>query len=262
MSRVFGRFVPTAMWVGASLYDGIGPQANGESDMEVRRRARRPGPGRGRAGRGLPRAVGLVRAVEPGAGPGAGGRSSSPGSGAPGPTPVSLKSPGRGPGLEPWSRSRSICLIGVGIWGRRRDPRALALLAGPLVYFCLLHMVFVSSIRYRIPGEVPALGLAAALGSAGWRDGGRPMRDDQVSRDAPATSPSASLRLWAEVRGLGTTLDVRRSPFLRSPAMRRPSPPAPLPGGEGRKMGAGRCSRVMRGPSRGPGATGRGGLHR
>ena len=70
-------------------------------------------------------------------------------------------------------------LIGLGAWDRRRDLRALALLAGPLVYFCLLHMVFVSSVRYRIPGEVPALGLAAvglvrALAWAGLRTSNEP----------------------------------------------------------------------------------------
>ena len=37
----------------------------------------------------------------------------------------------------------------------------LVILAGPLVYFAALHMVFASSMRYRIPGEMPALGLAA-----------------------------------------------------------------------------------------------------
>ena len=44
------------------------------------------------------------------------------------------------------------CLIIAGVWNRRRDVRALVLLAGPLVYFCAVHLVFVSSIRYRIPG--------------------------------------------------------------------------------------------------------------
>ena len=34
------------------------------------------------------------------------------------------------------------------------------LLAGPLIYFCAVHLVFVSSIRYRIPGEMVATGLA------------------------------------------------------------------------------------------------------
>ena len=52
-------------------------------------------------------------------------------------------------------------LVAVGLRDRRRDWRAIVLLAGPLAYFLVLHMVFVSSIRYRIPGFLPALGLAA-----------------------------------------------------------------------------------------------------
>ena len=35
---------------------------------------------------------------------------------------------------------------------------ALVLLAGPIIYFCAVHLVFVSSIRYRIPGEMAAAG--------------------------------------------------------------------------------------------------------
>ena len=44
-------------------------------------------------------------------------------------------------------------LMVLGAWDRRRDPRAWALLAGPLFYFCALHLVFASSMRYRIPGR-------------------------------------------------------------------------------------------------------------
>jgi hypothetical protein len=54
-----------------------------------------------------------------------------------------------------------LVLILAGLWDRRRDRRAWVLLAGPLLYFCALHLVFASSMRYRIPGEIPALGLAA-----------------------------------------------------------------------------------------------------
>ena len=55
-------------------------------------------------------------------------------------------------------------LMVLGGFDRRRDMRALALFAGPVLYFCLVHLVFASSVRYRIPGEIPALGLAAI----GW----------------------------------------------------------------------------------------------
>jgi hypothetical protein len=56
-------------------------------------------------------------------------------------------------------------LISLGLWDRRRDARALALLALPLAYTFALHLVFVSSMRYRVPPLVPALGLAAL----GWK---------------------------------------------------------------------------------------------
>ena len=52
-------------------------------------------------------------------------------------------------------------LTALGLWTLRADPRAWILLAGPILYFCGLHMIFASSMRYRTPGEVPAMGLAA-----------------------------------------------------------------------------------------------------
>ncbi len=165
-ARVYGRFVPTALWLGASLYDGLNPRADGGSEMlpflrdpeiwpldeqdqdaELTRRAfdfAREHPGRvlglaiaklGRYWSPWPQAAGFrswVLAVASGA--------------------VELPILG---------------LIAIGLWDRRRDPRAWVLLAGPLLYFCALHTVFASSMRYRIPGEMPALGLAAI----GWVSG-------------------------------------------------------------------------------------------
>jgi hypothetical protein len=61
-------------------------------------------------------------------------------------------------------------LMCIGIWDRRRDLRSLVLLLGPLVYFWVLHMLFVGSVRYRIPGLVPALGFVA-LGAEKLRSG-------------------------------------------------------------------------------------------
>ncbi|RUL88673.1 AsmA-like C-terminal region-containing protein [Tautonia sociabilis] len=158
--RVIGRFVPTALWVGASLYDGLSPEATGASDMafledpaisalgeveqdrELRRRA--VAFAREHPGRALRLAAIKVARFW-----------------SPWPNADELSAPG----VEILSGLATIpvfLLLAVGVWDRRRDPRALVLLLGTLVSFCVLHAVFVSSIRYRLPGMVPALGLAAA----------------------------------------------------------------------------------------------------
>ena len=199
--RVIGRFVPTALWVGASLYDGISPEADGSSDMqfvddpEVRAlgeveqdrvfRERSLAFARHQPGRVLELA--LIKF----------GRFWSPW-----PNADTLRNPWIAVGSAVVTLP-GFGLIALGVWDRRRDVRALALLAGPLVYFCGLHLVFVSSIRYRIPGLVPALGLAgfglvrlmgwvqgrSGGGSPGWRDRG-PTRTtgssgDSMSMEAP-----------------------------------------------------------------------------
>ena len=172
-ARVYGRFVPTALWLGASLYDGLNPGADGSSDMlpflrdpaiwpldEQDQDAELTGRAIAFARENPGRALGLAIAKL--------GRYWSPWPNA--------------EGLRSWAVAAAgaavelpiLGLMAVGLWVRRRDPRAWALLAGPILYFCALHAVFASSMRYRIPGEMPALGLTA-IGWAsllGWA--GRP----------------------------------------------------------------------------------------
>ncbi len=158
-ARIFGRFVPTALWVGASLHDGIGPRATGESDMaftnepDVRSLGEEEQDAvfRGRAlafAREHPGRVGALALVKL-------GRFWSPW-----PNADTLRSARVNVALA-LATLPVFALLAVGSWDRRRDFRALVLLGGPLAYFCLLHLVFVSSIRYRVPGMIPALGLAA-----------------------------------------------------------------------------------------------------
>ncbi len=156
---VYGRFVPTALWLGASLYDGLNPGATGASDMafldapdlraldetaqdaELRDRALR-------FAAGHPVAVARLASVKL-------SRYWSPW-----PNAESFRSP-RVAIASAVAALPAFGLMLVGAWDRRRDARALVLLGGPVLYFAAVHMAFVSSIRYRIPGALPALGLAA-----------------------------------------------------------------------------------------------------
>jgi hypothetical protein len=161
-ARVYGRFVPTALWLGASLYDGLNPQATGASDMsflsdpeiwprdeqdqdaELIRRAwdfSREHPGRvlGLA------VVKFCRYWSPW------------------PNAAGFRTPAVSAAITLFE-APLLGLMAVGAWTFRRELRIWVLFAGPILYFCALHLVFASSMRYRIPGEIAALGLAAL----GW----------------------------------------------------------------------------------------------
>jgi 4-amino-4-deoxy-L-arabinose transferase-like glycosyltransferase len=151
-ATIYGEFVPTALWMGASLYDGLNPKANGASDMRFLADPDVwPMDERDQDAELARRAKAFARA-EPG-------------------KALRLAAVKLARYWSPWPNAeiaRSVVmgplrgLIGFGLWALRADPRAWVLLAGPILYFCALHMVFASSMRYRTPGEVPAMGLAAA----------------------------------------------------------------------------------------------------
>jgi len=158
--QVFGRFVPTAVWLGASLYDGLNPQATGASDMKFLESPDIWPLDELDQDRELTRRALAFVQHEPGSA-----------------LKLALFKLARY--WSPWPNAEGfrapllavvstlvviplLALAALGLWGQWRDPRAWVLLAGPLFYFCVVHMVFASSMRYRIPGELPAMGLAAA----------------------------------------------------------------------------------------------------
>jgi hypothetical protein len=55
-----------------------------------------------------------------------------------------------------------LLLLGAyGLWVSRRNIALAALTAGPLLLFAALHLLFVGSLRYRLPAEYPLAVLAA-----------------------------------------------------------------------------------------------------
>ena len=157
---ITGHPIVTTLWVGPSLYDGLNPDATGDSDMqfferdnllssmseyemdrEYRRRAW------SFAGENPGRAVSLGFAKL-------------------------LRY------WKPWPNAeqfRSWWMCGgmaalylpvfagavAGGWKVRRDLRCLLLTAVPILYFAGIHSIFVGSLRYRLPAEYPLLILTA-----------------------------------------------------------------------------------------------------
>ncbi|HTN04653.1 ArnT family glycosyltransferase [Planctellipticum variicoloris] len=160
--RITGHVIPTTLWMGPSLYDGWNPAATGDSEMtffekdqllatmseydmdqEYRRRAwdwAKAHP---------------VRVLEL-----AGSKALRYWNVAP-----------NAPQFKQWAVWLAVAgwslpvlmLSVVGAWRLRADGTALAITWGPVLLFCAIHMLFVGSIRYRLPAELP-LCLAAAAG--------------------------------------------------------------------------------------------------
>lgn len=163
--RVTGHFVLTTLWMGPSLYDGWNPEANGDSNMrffdrddllsqmseyEMDRhyRARAWQFARENPGRVIELAwIKTLRYWNP------------------------------FPNAEQFRQSTILKLVSlgwylvvfipalIGTWKCRKNLGLLAVCGGPIVYFAALHLCFVSSVRYRLPGEYSLLILSAI----GWQ---------------------------------------------------------------------------------------------
>ena len=170
-ARLTGRFVPTTLQIGASLYDGLSPAADGGSDMAFvdrfrdeldRAEAAEPDGG------GEFYEVRLDRAMKEAA---LGWVRNNP--------KEAVRLAGvkflrlwnvfpNEPTLSLVPARLLICLtflpVGLGaLWGawRLRRIRLVRLLWIPAVYVTLLHLIFVSSLRYRAP-ILPELAILAA----------------------------------------------------------------------------------------------------
>jgi len=159
--RVTGHFVLTTLWAGPSLYDGLHRDATGESDMtffdrdnlmskmseyDVNRHYNEAAWQFVRENPGRAIELGFIKLW----------RFWKPWPGA--------------EQFSHWSAKVAVAIwfiplvifSGYGAYLLRRNWPALLLCAGPILYFSALHIVFVSSLRYRLPAEYPLAVIAAA----------------------------------------------------------------------------------------------------
>ena len=165
---IYGRFIPTTLQVGASLYDGLNPRATGASEMsfcaEFVQQENRAAPEANDLEYRVDRRLWHAAIEWATANPASVVRLA-------GIKFVRLwnpwpNDPQRRGGLLSFITAATflpaIVLAIMGIWRSRRDawPAALAWL--PAIYLTSLHLIFVSSIRYREPPMLALLIFAAA----------------------------------------------------------------------------------------------------
>ncbi|MCA9011512.1 MAG: glycosyltransferase family 39 protein, partial [Planctomycetaceae bacterium] len=166
-SCVTGHWVFTSLWSGPSLYDGLHAGATGASDMaffdqenvmstmsefEMNAHYKKRAMEFAIAHPGRTLELAMLKA----------GRYLSP----------SLNAPGFSGGpfsvfCTLWYLTLTVLMI-AGTLKLRGRLSVVALLAGPFLQFLLVHMVFVGSVRYRLPVEFPLSILAAHGISAIW----------------------------------------------------------------------------------------------
>jgi 4-amino-4-deoxy-L-arabinose transferase-like glycosyltransferase len=165
--RVTGHFLLTTLWMGPSLYDGLSPEATGDSDMAFYDRENLLG---------RMSEYDVDRAYRDRA------------------WTYAKEHPGRAVELafiklgrywKPWPNASqfdrwyvkcAVFISSVPLWIAaaytifrcRPGWIAIALTIGPILYFSAVHTVFVGSLRYRLPAEYP-LAVLAAAGWQSWR---------------------------------------------------------------------------------------------
>jgi 4-amino-4-deoxy-L-arabinose transferase-like glycosyltransferase len=198
--EVAGRLVPTSLQVGASLYDGLSPQADGGSNMdfvepmtqrfEQAEAANGAGPGtfedrvdrhfqnesvawaRANPGRVLELVAIKFRRMW-----------------SPWPNAAEFGSRKLAALLAVGFVPLAIAAIAGAVLFARRDwPYVLCLL--PAVYFTLLHVIFVSSIRYRQPALLPLMVIASGA-VLYFYDRWRGRMDSPAATDAIAGSTAS-----------------------------------------------------------------------
>ena len=184
---ITGKFVPSTLQVGASLYDGWHPGASGSSDenmafsieamqrilreeallansssevestleWRIDRRLHREAWGWARENPSDALRLGLIKLQK---------------TWSPFPTARELSNPM----VVLWEAGSYLFILimsAVGLWSLRADSRRwteACWFIAPCVYLALLHMVFVGSVRYRQPGVLILCGLAGIGLSAVW----------------------------------------------------------------------------------------------
>jgi hypothetical protein len=179
--RVTGHFTFTTLWMGPSLYDGLNPQATGESDMTFFDRDNLMGQGRSeydvdrhyrakasefvRENPGLALKLAIIKLWR-----------------FLNPIPNAEQFGGVGPALLIGPFFVVVLVLALrGWWITRHDVWAWGLTLGPLIYFAAIHMLFVGSLRYRLPAEYPLMVLTAV----GWRSCWYQQQDTGGSSQSP-----------------------------------------------------------------------------
>lgn len=180
--QVTGHFTLTTFWMGPSLYDGLNPEATGDSNMKFYDRDKlMETMGEYEVDQHYRKAAWSYLAENPGRGVELAGNKLLR-YWSPWPNAAQFGAFWMRGGLALYT----IPLFLLALWGTFRLVRrsgeisgfrgadglswkiwSIGILAGPVLYFAVIHMFFVSSLRYRLPAEYPLL-ILAAIGLAHW----------------------------------------------------------------------------------------------